>query len=150
MSIVKQRSAKFNGRGRDGRAAAPGRRNSAAGDNPEHHTRGAAAGAPHHHAKVNAKLREIEELLPQIRAEFERLSVPCAELSPALRKLIDTYTQLQAVLGVFKSDEIATEAQICRSSRFKRARLARSGSTIKQVRTTYAAATMLSRTQPWT
>ena len=62
------------------------------------------------HAKVKAKLAEIAAFLPQIEAELERVSAPGSRLSPALSKLVQT--QLQAAIGIFKSDETATEAQI--------------------------------------
>ena len=70
----------------------------------------AATGGPRRHAKVQAKLAEIEAFLPQIKAELERVSAPGAGLAPALSTLVQT--QLQAAIGIFKSDEIATEAQI--------------------------------------
>ena len=77
----------------------------------------AATGGPRRHAKVQAKLAEIAASPPQIEAEFERVSAPGAGLSPVLSKMVQT--QLQAAIGMFKSAEIATEAQIAEVKKSK-------------------------------
>ena len=118
QSIVKQRSANFSTAAPETaeqqRAGAGIRRR---GSIPTIRPAAAATGGPRGHAKVQAKLAEIAAFLPQIEAEFERVSAPGAGLSPVLSKMVQT--QLQAAIGMFKSAEIATEAQIAEVKKSK-------------------------------